>query len=354
MILPQTSGALKGGKSLRLIRVLCVFALVALLVCSCSSPGKAELTFSENAMNATFSVRASGDVSNGEFEIICREAFERIKTVERTTDAADAVSDLCRFNSSDDGIDDAGAMFQELVSASLVASEATFGAYDPAMGSVTELWSRDREAGAPRDVRIEVALSHSGQELVSVDGARITKADEKLTLDLGHIRRGYALEEAMRCLDNSTLESGSLTLGETTCFFGEREGGFTYIARDDADREFARINVSGGFISRQKNDYDIESGFSSVIDPATGKAVQGDVRCAFVGASSGCASETMSYALVVLSSKRALEMWHKCSIDADVLIVTDDGSVYAAGSFADDGAVEITSPEYHLIRIKEK
>ena len=341
---------------MKIFRVICALFALSLALCACSGTKNVELRFTDTAMNASLDVTAFGDgVSEGEFDALCREALERVKNTDRVTNATDPVSDVCRFNSSESGIDDASPTLQEILCAALQASEFTGGAYDPAIGELTELWSRARDTGAPQDVRVEVALSHSGQELIGVDGEQVTKVDEKLRLDLDRIRYGYAAEEALLTLDNSPLSYGTVIFGDTVGFFGEpQSGAFTFFVRDHRDEEFARVTMERCFISRVKNDFDEASGVSSVIDPITGKAVGGDVKCAIVASKSGVTSAAFAYAFAVGPSSRAIELWHKCPLDVDALLVTEDGTVYATGRFAADGATEIKSEEYHLIRIKDK
>jgi thiamine biosynthesis lipoprotein ApbE len=91
-----------------------------------------------------------------------------------------------------------------------------------------------------------------------------------------------------------------------------------------------------------------------VIDPSTGKPSESDVKCAIVKSRSGVMSAAISYALTVLSSKRALETWKNSPYSFDAILVIDDGTVCALGAFAADGALDFTSGDYHLIRIKDK
>lgn len=341
---------------MRFVKIMSALFFAVFVLCACSASRDTDLSFSDNAMGVPFEIFASGDdVDPGDFRLLCLEAFERVKNVERATDPNDPVSDVCRFNSSDWGIDDAGDVLQTLLSEGLYACDLTNGGYDPTLGALTDLWDRSRATGAPQEVRIEVALSHCGQELVGISGPNVTKADDKLMLDLGSIREGFAAQKALICLDNSALESGSVTLGNTVGFFaGAEDAEFEYSARDQKGREFAKVKVGAGFVSRVTVDYDLTTGVSSVIDPATGAAVHNDVKCVAVRSPDGAMSAATAYALASLSSKRAIELWRKCGFEFDALILLEDATVYATGSFAADDAVEITLDEYHLIRIKDK
>lgn len=333
---------------------LCTLLALALVLCACSGSKKADMQYSETAMGVTFSVAAFGDgFSSSEFDSLCREALTRVKNVEHVTDLKDSVSDVCRFNSEKWGIEDATPIFQEMISAAMYAHDLTEGGYDPAIGLVTELWSRG--GGAPQNERIELALLHSGARFVTVSEASVVKVDEKLHLDLGAIRYGYAVDEALRLFDNSVLERGSVTLGNTTGFFGTPEGeAFIYTARDQHGNETAKLKVPDGYISYAVNDYNSVTGTLSIVDPATGKPAQSDVVCAIIHCDSGTMSAAFAYAFCVSSSARSIGVWRKCPIALDALLFTSDGTIYAMGGFAEDGAIELASSEYQITRIKEK
>lgn len=340
------------------LRALCAILVLALGLCACSGSKKADLQYSDTAMGVAFEVAAFGDeLSESDFDALCREAFVRVKNVERVTDLGDSVSEICRFNSEKWGLEDAGDIFSELVSAGMYAREITDGGYDPAIGLLTELWSRG--GAASQDERVELALSHSGARFitVSVTGSesKVVKVDEKLHLDLGAIRCGYAAEEVLRLFDNSLLERGSVTLGNTTGYFGDPgDEAFTHVARDHHGKEFAKLKLTDGFVSYVFNDYNALNGTSSVIDPATGKAAKSDVKCAIVRSESGTMSAAFAYAFCVMSSGRSIGVWRESPIAVDALLVTADGTVYAMGSFAEDGVTELTASEYHITRIKAK
>ena len=348
----------KGGAAMKPLRTLCAILALTLALCACSGSKKADRQYSDTAMGVSFEVAAFGDeLSESDFEALCREALVRVKNVEHVTDLGDSVSEICRFNSEKWGIEDAGEIFSELVSAGMYAHDLTDGGYDPAIGLLTELWSRG--GAASQDERVELALSHSGARFVTVSvtekESKVVKVDEKLHLDLGAIRCGYAAEEALRLFDNSALERGSVTLGNTTGYFGTPgDEPFTYAARDHHGKEFAKLKIPDGFVSCVFNDYNAQSGTSSVIDPSTGKSAKGDVRFAIVRCESGTMSAAFAYAFCVMPSARSIGVWRECPIAVDALIVTSDGTVYAMGSFAEDGAVELSAPEYHITRIKAK
>ena len=316
---------------------------------ACSGTKRSDLQYTDTAMDTTFSVASFDDGADPDkFDATCREALNRVKNVERVTDTKDPVSDISRLNSEKWGIEDAGITFQRIVAEALYANELTDGAYDPAIGLLTDLWSR----GAPQDERLEFALSHSGARFITMSESIITKIDDKLIFDLGTIRCGYAAEEAYRLLDNADNGSGSISLGATTGYFGDPgDNGFTYTARDQHDREFAAISVPKGFVSRVKNDYDAAAKTSSVIDTTTGKAASADVRCAIVHCSDGAMSAAFAYAFCAMPISRFVEVWKKCPFELNAAILMSDGTVYTLGSFSEDGAVKPASSEYHITRI---
>ena len=335
---------------MRKLRFICLISVIVLLISSCSSGVVDNYDFSDNALGCEIKINLRSDnMSADQYKKLCAEAMFRVRSIEGAVSRTDKNSDLCRFNASETGIEDADVALQCVLSAAFYACELTDGAFDPTIGTLTALWSENK---TPSDAQIEEALVHSGQSLVGISGANIAKVDEKLALDLDGIARGYALEKAVGVLSNSGVTVGTCELADSIGFIGTPpEGAFKVEETDHNDRPLARLSIDGGFISRSKRS-DGENG-ALVIDPITGKPASGDLRCVIVRSESGAYSDALATALLSATSLRAVELWRKCAFDFDAVLVTDD-TVYVTGRFASDGAFELLNDEYKLKKITEK
>ena len=340
---------------MKVLRLFCLILIVLFLIPSCSSDKPQSFEISDNVMGSEITISLAGEnITYPQYEELGAGALSRVRAIESAVSRGDKNSDLCRFNASEAGIDDADIALQCTLSAAFYACELTEGAFDPTIGTLTELWSGMEKGEKPTEGQISNALSHSGQSLVGISGGSITKVDEKLTLDLDSIGRGYALEKAICYLSNSKVTYGSCSFPDCDGFFGAPpEGRFTTEETDHKGRPFARLKIDAGYISRAKTGGAGGESASAVIDPLSGTPASGDLECVIVYSSSGALSDALSTALLVSGSARAVDLWRKCAFDFDAVLVTD-GEVYVTGRFASEGAFELLNDEYKLKMITEK
>ena len=331
-------------------RVVSVLLLVVMLFCSCSADVADSFDFTDRAMGSDFKISLrGGEYTAEQLGDLCAEALSRVRDIENAVTREKSDSDLCRFNSSQTGVDDADISFQCVLSAAFRAYELTDGAFDPTIGALTDLW-RDR---IPSKSEIASALDHTGQSLVGLSGASVTKVDELIRLDLDGIARGYALEKAICVLSNSNVKSALCSFSDCVgCFRSTDDEPFTLEEADHNDRPLARLKIDGGYVSRSAISGEGQSD-RPVIDPLTGNAASGDLRCVIVHSSSGAFSDALSTALLVCGTSRAIALWRKCDLDFDAVFVTND-TVYVTGLFASAEAFELLNSDYKLKKITEK
>ena len=335
-------------------RVFCLILIILLLLPACSSK-KAEIEqsyeISDSAMGSTLLISLHGEVPREHYEAICSEAISRVKHIESVISRTDERSDLMRFNKSESGMEDADIVFQCVLSAALYACELTDGAFDPTLGTLTDLWRTRQGNSPPSDRQIDNALVHVGQSRVFISGPTIAKVDPQLLLDLDGVGRGYALDKAICCLSNSFADYGSCSFSDSAGFFGTPpDGVFTVEEKDHNGRSLARLSIDGGFISRSVRG---AANGALVLDPVTGTTFSGDLKCVIVLSECGAMSDALSTALLVSGSARAIDLWRKSRFSFDAILVTDD-TVYVTGRFATDGAFELLNNEYKLKKITEK
>jgi FAD:protein FMN transferase len=94
--------------------------------------------------------------------------------------------------------------FAAVVTKALEVGKATDGAYDITIDPLINLWGFDRKGRretAPSAQEIEAARAHTGLSLVRVDGASLVKADPLVTINLGGIAAGWAVDELATLLE---------------------------------------------------------------------------------------------------------------------------------------------------------
>ncbi len=95
----------------------------------------------------------------------------------------------------------------------------TAGAFDITIGPLMQLWKN--QDGTPRTPALEEIDSvrpRIGSHLYTLDEAelRVTVHADKLVFDLGGIGKGYALDQAVRVLEEHNIQHALISAGEST------------------------------------------------------------------------------------------------------------------------------------------
>lgn len=134
----------------------------------------------------------------------------------------EAGSDLSRFNRSTPGRwQSLPPGFARVLAAALEVGAKSGGAFDPAMGLLTDLWGfgpsgpRDR---TPKDSEIAAAMTISGRAQIELEGHRARRA-APAGLDFSGVAKGYAVDavaEMLRSIDlpDFLVEIGGELRGE--------------------------------------------------------------------------------------------------------------------------------------------
>jgi len=133
-----------------------------------------------------------------------KRAFERIDQIERVASDWNPESEVrtwCRSAPHREAIV-VSSDLATLLKSSLRIHDQTQGRFDITLGALTRLWRRCfRAERLPSQEDLELAYSQRGIDSIEVAGrkARLSKAG--VSVDLGGIAKGYAVDEALQLLD---------------------------------------------------------------------------------------------------------------------------------------------------------
>lgn len=164
-------------------------------------------------------------------------------------------------------------------------AKVTDGAFDPTVGPVLLLWQRAGEdQKLPTDQQVAEARSRVGYEniVLDADANSIHYANPQVTVHMGGITNGYAIDQAIEVLMESGLANGAMVrIGRDMRVFGVRQDGkpwrFNILDPEGADT-LAVLDLSDVSVSTS-GDYakyvTIEDQkFSNIVDPRTGMPVK--------------------------------------------------------------------------------
>jgi len=215
-------------------------------------------------------------------------------------------------------------------------ADATGGAFDPTAGPLVRCWGFAGEGGrVPTEAELSEALRVTGARHLLLDEENITVAFacEGVTLDLGAIGKGYAIEEAADVLRDHGLP-GALIHGGTSSVYGlgvppESDAwvvGIRHPTRGEERLTTVRLRDRGLGVSAPHGKFFVNEGerMGHVIDPRGGNPVRAAALAA-VGVDSPTDADALSTALLVLGEP-GLETIANGWPDAHALVAVQDGS----------------------------
>ena len=224
-------------------------------LCSCgnsSSPQKSTRVFYEYFDTVT-EITAFGETDE-EFDRITDEIENILKEYHRLVDIYNEYSgtnNLCTVNkkAGKEAVKVSGALL-DLGEYGITAYGITKGKTNIALGAVTRLWHDAREDGAalPAENELKEAAKHCNIEDIVIDREKGTLflRDEKMSLDMGALAKGYACEKAAEYLEENGKTGYALNLGGNLRVTGKKPGGEFWTAgiqNPDLLSDQAYINV---------------------------------------------------------------------------------------------------------------
>ena len=254
ILLHTDSESVKGIEMiLKIKKAVCILILAA-IVPSLVSCGNKKKKFTSEAFGYfdTVTTIVGYETDESEFKSTEQLIYSRLESLHAQYDIYkdhDGVSGLYRVNSIVDGKHPTVTVSEELMSMlefSKEAYELTDGEANIAMGSVTSLWHTAREnsesgnAAVPDLQELIAAAKSTDINALVLDRTNMTVCitDPEVTLDVGAIAKGYAVELVARELEKMGKTGYILNVGGNVRTVGSNPDGESFIAGiSDPDNE---------------------------------------------------------------------------------------------------------------------
>ncbi|HEU4753083.1 MAG TPA: FAD:protein FMN transferase [Armatimonadota bacterium] len=221
-------------------------------------------------------------------------------------------------------------------------SRRTGNAFDPTVAPLLRAWGFIGGSGEAADPQaLAEARERSGLHLVELDEVTSTVRflREGVSLDLGAIGKGYAIDRAVEALEEAGIASGLIHGGTSTVYgLGAPPGseGWRVALRDPTrgpEATFGSVLLRDRALSvSAPHGKAFQHGdrlYGHVLDPRTGEPAQAALLAA-VAHSSATLTDALSTALLVLG-EAGLETLAREWPDADFLVITPgEGGVWAS------------------------
>lgn len=221
-------------------------------------------------------------------------------------------------------------------------AKQTDGAFDPTIGSITQLWAiGSKDNFVPDEVVVAQALRLVDYRQLSINEqtGEVMLLKPNMRLDLGGIAKGYVLRRLKEILISHNIKSALINGGGDVLTIGNKPDGTPWVIGVQhpriAEKIVATIRLNNYDKVETSGDY--QRGFvlngtryHHIFDPKTGYPTRTIASATIV--SNGVT--VPSSILLVLGAEHALAFMQHNYPDAQVLLVADDGKLSYSQDFA--------------------
>ena len=278
-------------------------------------------------------------------EITCQDkaaingAFEEIRKIEKLANKFDPISEISRLNK--DGQVKASVDFIFLIKESLKYYGLTNGAFDITVSPLVDIWKQKiKEAEEKKSAfllpdknEIKDKLRLTGSDKIIINDAEqlIKFAQAGMSIDLGGIAKGYAVDKAVKRLKAQGINSALVNAGGNIYSLGRKGKRKWRIAIRNPrnpqklifylDLENQAVATSGDY-----EQYFISGGkrYSHIINPKTGEPVDNGIVSVTIIAPDATTADALSTCVFVLGKEEGMNLIKKINHVEAKIITNDD------------------------------
>ena len=153
--------------------------------------------------------------------------FARLDEIDALFNLSSPASDISRVNAARGAPVEVAPDFIKVLSEALEIARVTEGAFNPALGSVTELWrnAKIHTDRIPSKTEIRNALAHADFRKIRLDeqAGTVCMGDAEAKLDLNAIAKGFAADSIAEILAQGNVKGATVNLGGHIYVFGTKK-----------------------------------------------------------------------------------------------------------------------------------
>ena len=266
-------------------------------------------------------------------------AFDKIFQVDELMSDYDPNSQLSQVNQNafDSPITVDEALFEVLAAARSYSSTSD-GAFDVTIGPVVQLWRNAKEDNTtPTPEAIAKAKEAVGHEnlILDTENRTVQFAKDGMSLDLGGIAKGYAIDKAVEVLQNAGVKGAMVDIGGDLRCFGTPANGkqHWFIGLQDPKNEegiLLKLNMDEMAVATS-GDYRRfvmidDQKYSHIVNPATADSAA-DLSSVTLIATTAMAADALATAVTVLGSEKGLALVETLDESEAFIIQSNDGKL---------------------------
>lgn len=343
-----------GGTPMKRLGILFLLLPMLLLGCKQSITPYTDAVFT--GMDTVITLRLAADTDEATYQVAVQTAEDTVQALEKSLSCHDETSELSALNGSVQHFLTEDEVLRSVLDTALHICDLTGGAYDPTLGTLTDLWNVANGGPVPKETSIETARSHIGTDKLQWnDDGTITKTDPELRLDLGGIGKGYGLQMVLSQLQESGIAYGLVSFGGNIGVFGEKPDGtpFQIGVKDphDTSSVVGYLYIPNGFVS-VSGDYERyfrQDGviYHHILDSETGYPADTGLSSVAVYANNGAAADALSTALFVMGVEDAMDFYASGTISFEAMFITADNRILLTPGLTDQ--FSLTAKNYKIV-----
>lgn len=272
-------------------------------------------------------------------------AAEEIERLDAMLSTGSADSEIGQVNANG-----SGTLSEEsgyLVERSLELYQETDGVFDIAIYPIMQAWGfTDQNYQVPSADTLQglLPLTDASEIVYDADTREISFGQEGMKIDLGGIAKGYTSSRIMDIYREHGIESGMVNLGGNVQVLGTKTDGSNWrVAIQNPDDENDYLGVletadkavitSGGYERYFEQD---GKTYHHIIDPSTGYPAESGLTSVTIVTEDGTLADGLSTSLFIMGEEKAAAFWKVHSDEFDVILVSDDGTLYVTEGIEDD------------------
>ena len=262
-----------------------LLTLAGLVSCKFNIADKYEITREMMGTYITVIVYADEEAAGEAIEA----AFRRIEEIETIASIYDENSEASRLN-NEGIIESPSREFSELIDLSVYYYNVSGGSFDITISPVLDLWKEGlwKETEEVQAKKVEETLEYVGSDKIVIEDNKIYFEIRGMSIDLGGIAKGYAVDETLKVLSGLGIENALVNAGGDIGTIGAKPDGSGWLVElDDPfgdEKDPGTIEPLPGFIidgmavatsGNYYRYYDPEKKVHHITDPMTGYSAEG-------------------------------------------------------------------------------
>ena len=362
----------------KLKKVLLVCLIPAFVISGCGKTTKdetenitkQEITAEESAQDeqetGNTETEASGKDPNEKTEEASRDLFAmdtymNLKAYGKNAQKAvdDAKSEIERLDQLWSAVDKNSEIYQlnqkkkmkvsdetlELIEFAKKKSKESNDAFDISIYPIVELWGfPTQKYRVPSDSEIQKLLKNVNSQKIKINKkTNVVTLEKNMKIDLGGIAKGYTSQRIAKIYKKDGVKSGVISLGGNVQAIGTKTDGSRWKvgvqSPDDTESMIGAYEAADEAVitSGAYERYFEKDGktYHHIIDPATGKPSEKDLKSVTIISKNGTLSDTLSTTLFVMGKDKAISYWKEHSKEFNMILVDENNKVYISQGIKD-------------------